>query len=55
MEEYLERRLKALDAHHPPFTSDGAAKARHQAEGRSTLNQIGEKSFYYLTEEELRK
>jgi len=53
MEEYLERRLKALETS-SAVSPDGAREARHQEKEDQRLNQIGEKALL-LTEEELKK
>src|SRR5258705_835235 len=55
MEEYLERRLKALDDIIRRYVRMEREKRDIKQKEDQRLNQIGEKSFYYLTEEELKK
>ncbi len=55
MEEYLERRLKALDDIIRRYVRMEREKRDVRQKDDPRLNQLGEKSFYYLTEEELRK
>src|ERR1700688_814837 len=55
MEEYLERRLKALDDIIRRYVRMEREKRDIKQKEDQRLNQIGEKSFYYLTEEELQK
>src|ERR1700688_1581308 len=55
MEEYLERRLKALDDIIRRYLRMEREKRDIKQKEDQRLNQIGEKSFYYLTEEELKK
>src|SRR5208337_3447732 len=54
MEEYLERRLKALDDIIRRYVRMEREKRDIKQKEDQRLNQIGEKSFYYLTEEELK-
>ena len=55
MEEYLDRRLKALDDIIRKYVK--AEREKHDLRQRESqrMQQLGEKSFYYLTEDELRK
>jgi uncharacterized protein len=55
MEEYLERRLKALDDIIRRYVRMEREKRDVRQKDDPRLNQLGEKSFYYLTEEELKK
>src|SRR3984885_5970218 len=55
MEEYLERRLKALDDIIRRYVRMEREKRDIKQKEDQRLNQIGEKSFYYLTEDELKK
>jgi uncharacterized protein len=55
MEEYLERRLKALDDIIRRYVRMEREKRDVRQKDDPRLNPLGEKSFYYLTEEELRK
>src|SRR6202166_1620521 len=55
MEEYLERRLKALDDIIRRYVRMEREKRDMKQKEDQRLNQIGEKSFYYLTEDELKK
>src|SRR5260370_20973370 len=55
MEEYLEGRLKALDDIIRRYVRMEREKRDIKQKEDQRLNQIGEKSFYYLTEEELKK
>ncbi|MDO8433192.1 MAG: VWA domain-containing protein [Candidatus Binatus sp.] len=55
LEEYLERRLKALEDIIRRFVRMEREKRDIKQKDDQKLNQIGEKSFYYLTEEELKK
>ncbi|HUA33092.1 MAG TPA: VWA domain-containing protein [Candidatus Binataceae bacterium] len=55
MEEYLERRLKALEDIIRRYVRMEREKRDIKQKDDPRQSQIGEKSFYYLTEEELRK
>jgi hypothetical protein len=55
MEEYLERRLKALDDIIRRYVRMEREKRDLKAREERRLSDIGEKSFYYLSEEELRR
>jgi uncharacterized protein with von Willebrand factor type A (vWA) domain len=55
MEEYLDRRLKQLDDIIRRYVRMEREKRDIKQKEDQRLNQIGEKSFYYLTEEELKK
>src|SRR5882757_3505148 len=55
LEEYLERRLKALDDIIRRFVRMEREKRDIKQKEDQKLNQIGEKSFYYLSEDELKK
>ncbi|HYB90720.1 MAG TPA: VWA domain-containing protein [Candidatus Binataceae bacterium] len=55
MEEYLERRLKALEDIIRRYVRMEREKRNLRAREDQRMNQIGERSFYYLSEEELRK
>ncbi len=55
MEEYLDRRLKALEDIIRRYVRMEREKRDVRQKEDPRLNPIGEKSFYYLTEEELRK
>jgi uncharacterized protein len=53
MEEYLDRRLKALDDIIRRYVRMEREKRDIKEREQTRLNQIAEKSFYYLTEEEI--
>jgi len=55
MEEYLERRLKALEDIIRRYVRMEREKRDIRQREDQRMNQIAEKSFYYLSEEELRK
>ncbi|HSR58528.1 MAG TPA: VWA domain-containing protein [Candidatus Binataceae bacterium] len=55
MEEYLDRRLKALDDIIRRYVRMEREKRDVKAREEQHLNRLGEKSFYYLSEEELRQ
>jgi uncharacterized protein len=55
MEEYLERRLKALEDIIRKYVRMEREKRDIKQKDDPRQNQIGEKSFYYLSEEELKK
>jgi len=55
MEEYLERRLKALQDIVRRYVRMEREKRDVKSREERQLQQLGEKSFYYLTEEELQK
>ncbi len=55
MEEYLDRRLKALDDIIKRYVRSEREKRDMRTRENQRMQQLGEKSFYYLTEEELRK
>jgi uncharacterized protein with von Willebrand factor type A (vWA) domain len=55
MEEYLERRLKALNDVIRRYVRMEREKRDVKSREDRQLEQLGEKSFYYLTEEELQK
>ncbi|MGH8673015.1 MAG: vWA domain-containing protein [Burkholderiales bacterium] len=55
MEEYLERRLKALDDIVRRYVRMEREKRDMKTREERRLNDIGEKSFYYLSDEELKK
>jgi uncharacterized protein with von Willebrand factor type A (vWA) domain len=55
MEEYLERRLKALEDIIRRYVRMEREKRDIRQREDQRMNQIAEKSFYYLSEEELKK
>ncbi len=55
MEEYLDRRLKAIEDIIKRYVRMEREKRDVKAREEQHLNRLGEKSFYYLTEEELRQ
>jgi uncharacterized protein with von Willebrand factor type A (vWA) domain len=55
MEEYLDRRLKALDDIVRRYVRMEREKRDIKAREEQHLNRLGEKSFYYLSEEELKQ
>ena len=55
MEEYLDRRLKQLDDIIRRFVRMEREKRDVKAREEQHLNKLGEKSFYYLSEEELKQ
>ncbi len=55
MEEYLDRRLKALQDIVRRYVRMEREKRDVKSREERQLQQLGEKSFYYLTEEELQK
>ncbi len=55
MEQYLERRLKALDDIVRRYVRMEREKRDMKTREERRLNDIGEKSFYYLSDEELKK
>jgi uncharacterized protein with von Willebrand factor type A (vWA) domain len=55
MEEYLERRLKALEDIIRRYVRMEREKRDIRQREEQRMNQIAEKSFYYLSEEELKK
>jgi hypothetical protein len=55
MEEYLDRRLKALDDIIRKYVKAEREKRDLRQRESQRMQQLGEKSFYYLTEDELRK
>jgi uncharacterized protein len=55
MEKYLDRRLRALDEILRRYVRMEREKKDLKSRDDPRLSQIGEKSFYYLTEEELEK
>jgi uncharacterized protein with von Willebrand factor type A (vWA) domain len=55
MEEYLERRLKALEDIIRRYVRMEREKRDIRQREDQRMNQIAEKSFYYLSEDELRK
>ena len=55
MEEYLERRLKALEDIIRKYVRQEREKRNIREREDKRMNQIAEKSFYYLSEDELRK
>ncbi|HYA35460.1 MAG TPA: VWA domain-containing protein [Candidatus Binataceae bacterium] len=55
MEEYLERRLKALDDIIRRYVRMEREKRDIKTREEQHLNRIAEKSFYYLSEEEIRQ
>ncbi len=55
MEEYLERRLKALEDIIRRYVRMEREKKDIRQRENQRMNQIAEKSFYYLSEEELKK
>jgi len=55
MEEYLERRLKALEDIIRRYVRMEREKRDLRQREDQRMNQIGERSFYYLSEEELHK
>jgi uncharacterized protein with von Willebrand factor type A (vWA) domain len=55
MEEYLERRLKALEDIIRRYVRMEREKRDIRQREDQKMNQIAEKSFYYLSEEELKK
>ncbi len=55
MEEYLDRRLKALQDIVRGYVRMEREKRDVKSREERQLQQLGEKSFYYLTEEELQK
>jgi uncharacterized protein with von Willebrand factor type A (vWA) domain len=55
LEEYLERRLKALQDIIRRYVRQEREKRDIKSREEQQLKQLGEKSFYYLTEEELQK
>lgn len=55
MEEYLERRLKALDDIIRRYVRIEREKRDLRTRDNQRMQQLAEKSFYYLTEDELRK
>ena len=55
MEEYLERRLKALDDIIRRYVRMEREKRDLKTREEQHLNRIAEKSFYYLSEEEIRQ
>jgi len=55
MEEYLDRRLKQLDDIIRRYVRMEREKRDIKAREEQHLNKLGEKSFYYLSEEELKQ
>ena len=55
MEEYLDRRLKQLDDIIRRYVRMEREKRDVKAREEQHLNKLGEKSFYYLSEEELKQ
>jgi uncharacterized protein len=55
MDEYLARRLKALDDMVRRYVRMEREKRDLKARAEQRLTRLGEKSFYYLSEEELRQ
>ncbi len=55
MEQYLDRRLKALDDIIRRYVRAEREKRNLRERESQRLQQLGEKSFYYLTEDEMRR
>jgi uncharacterized protein with von Willebrand factor type A (vWA) domain len=55
MEEYLDRRLKMLDDIIRKYVRQEREKRDMKAREESRMNQLADKSFYYLSDEELDK
>ena len=55
MEEYLDRRLKMLDDIIRKYVRQEREKRDMKAREEQRMNQLGDKSFYYLSDEELEK
>ncbi len=55
MQEYLDRRLKALDDIVKRYVRMEREKREVRARDEQRLNRLAEKSFYYLSEEEIRQ
>ena len=55
LEKYLERRLKALDDIVRRYVRQEREKRDIKAREEQRLNQLSDKSFYYLSDEELEK
>jgi len=55
MEEYIERRLKALNDIIKRYVRAERDKRDLRARDSERMQQLAEKSFYYLTEDEIRK
>ena len=55
MEEYLDRRLKMLDDIIRKYVRQEREKRDLKAREESRMNQLADKSFYYLSDEELEK
>ena len=53
MEEYLDRRLKALEDIIRRYVRMEREKRDLRAREEQRLNQLADKSFYYLSDEEL--
>jgi uncharacterized protein len=55
LDEYLERRMRALDDIIRRYVRMQREKREVRSQEASRLNDIGDKSFYYLSEEELER
>jgi len=55
MEEYLDRRLKMLEDIIRKYVRQEREKRDMKAREEQRMNQLGDKSFYYLSDEELEK
>src|ERR1700687_6164352 len=55
MEEYLDRRLKMLEDVIRKYVRQEREKRDMKAREEQRMNQLGDKSFYYLSDEELEK
>ena len=55
MEEYLDRRLKMLDDIIRKYVRQEREKRDMKSREEQRMNQLGDKSFYYLSDEEMEK